>query len=540
MGKNNAALKATLPTAPPETGVVDSVLSSINDKWLVPRTLTPLTSLGVQSDGWRLTGVGGSHDNPWYSVVEFGARDAHGRSGRVQPMRCMANTARGGRGCILVVMLNDEYVVTVRQLRLPVERFTTELMRAFASAEAVTTILDRSIQRVSAGKSDIQDETLLAEARNLLGREVGALLTQPGIAVEEITRLGNVSEWADSMTLTEVILVRLAHPDIESLKQTDLGPVQMKIDLYSMSQLLSQRQRKMIGMQDQASLSGIALAWAHLRSQGKAIQPTTQPVLYTRVEPTAAESLAQPAHRRTLNDMNKRLKRMESAAFTHLGVPGPTGVLLGVDECRWFTCRQWTITRFQWCRHSEERLPYFMRDLHYSRYRHEEAMVVIVNRTHLLTVRAHHLPFLTDRDYGRAWCNRTPTLLADTRNGPDNELSQRLGETDARLRIREPGGALVARALRLGPIETEILDTLHEDTGMSRITRPIRLVHLTLDDAEVAIQTINKKAPRRARLALTPIADAARDPERHGIRDQQSLSSLLIAAERIGALSPSP
>lgn len=535
MGKQNVANMVTTPAASSQMGSPGDVLSNVNGEWLVPRTLTPLTSTGVRADGWDVRAVGSSHDNRWYSVVEFVVRDAQDRV-RVKPMRCMANTANGGRGCILVVTLNDECIATVRQLRLPLERFTSELPRSFAAAETVTSILDRSLKRASAGKSNIQDETLLAEARTLLGRELGTLLTQPGIAIEEITRLGNVSEWADSMTLTEMILVRLTHPDVESLRAMDLGPAHMKIELYPMSQLLSREQRAQIGVQDQASLSGIALAYVHALRQGRTFA-ATRPVTYLRSEPDGTELLADPVRRRLLETLNQRLKKMKSAPFLRIGAPGPMGALLGVDRDPWFRCRSWTVQRFEWARRADERLPYFMRDLRHSRFRHEEAVVAIVNDTYLLTVRAHHLPFLTDHDPRRAWCNRTPTLLVDRRDPTDNELGRRLGETEARLRVREPGGALVARVLSLGKLTTEVRDTLHEDTGVSRITRAIRLVHLRIDNAETEVAALNKRAPRRARLVLVPIQEAILDPESHGIRDQQSLSSLLLAAEKIGALS---
>lgn len=111
MGYKDATARALAPMAPLLERGSDELF--IVNNWLSARGLVSLASSGVHTDGWRiLAKEPTSHDGAYYSVVELHVRDAEGVEA-VRPMRFMRNRANGGRGCILVVMVND-HIATVR------------------------------------------------------------------------------------------------------------------------------------------------------------------------------------------------------------------------------------------------------------------------------------------------------------------------------------------------------------------------------------------------------------------------------------------
>lgn len=539
--RGKAAAMRAAPTAAPLQRGADA-LSRLNDAWFAPRGLACPQSLGVREDGWKILDIVEAHDVQRFSYLALEVQNPKGEK-ETRRMRFMANTAKGGRGCVLVVMVND-HIATVRQFRLPVmiasglaEGFTTELPRQFASAEVMTTILDLKLRQATAHRMQISDPALRAEIRTLLGNELGKLMSQPGIEVEQIVSLGSVSEWEESFNLVEVVLVRLTHPNLLALKQLDLGPAHLRIRLYPFDQLLVHERRRAVNFCDQMSLAGLALCWGHLKRNGVAVRRSPEWVKYTFDEPDGRVLLTNPFYRRTLDAVNAGLIARGQHPLDGLGASSPAALILSVDPVPFYSGDGWSIRGF---RRKSPFEPtgegtYYIRipegDVH------EEALIPIVNGVSLLTVRAHHLPLLMDADLRRAWCNRTTTMKSDPTRQP-NPTSQHFGMDDAHLEYLSPGERLMVELMRrAAPFQSRVVGRLWEDTGANAVARTERIAELELSDPETVIEAVNAEADRKAKLVATPIEAAIRDPEAHGVRDMKTLAALLVAAGHNGALS---
>lgn len=228
--------------------------------------LKPFTRLGnPRNREWVIRRVIGWYGNEYFSIVTFEIQRPDGSLGTHQLVFNGTNPKADGA---IVVPIVGRHIATVRQHRLSVldsnsNGWTTEFPRGFARSSDVKYMEPRGGASVQI--EDFEPATDPSMLRSLplgiLGPELRPLIESGSAALTKLVYLDDVYENTGISRVIVPVYLAIFMAD-ESVLKTMTGNRDLRIRYHTLAEL--RRDRRKIGLRDEASLSALYLLWEFL------------------------------------------------------------------------------------------------------------------------------------------------------------------------------------------------------------------------------------------------------------------------------------